>query len=247
VPKQIFKECAHCPEMVMVPPGKFWMGSLDEERGHIPLESPRHEVTITRPFAVSRFEITSEEWDFCVLLGGCTWAAPETGWGRGRRPVMNVNWNDAQQYVAWLAWRTGKPYRLLSEAEWEYAARAGSDKAYPWGDGVGRNRANCNGCSGPRDLTGTEPVGSFAANGFGLYDIHGNVFEWTQDCFHNSYNGAAADGSPWETGGTCEGHMVRGGSWDAPPEDMRSAKRLWITSNKRFNFLGLRVGRTLER
>jgi formylglycine-generating enzyme required for sulfatase activity len=244
-PKQIFKECAHCPEMVMVPAGTFWMGSPNEERGHETIEEPRHEVAIKQPFAVSRFEVTSEEWDACVLLGGCRWPAPETGWGRGRRPVINVSWDDAQQYIAWLSQRTGKPYRLLSEAEWEYAARAGSEKAYAWGGEIGENNANCSGCGSEWDLRQTAPVGSFSANAFGLYDMHGNVHEWTQDCTHWNYDGAPPDGSAWETGDDCDTRVTRGGSWSSAPGFLRSALRDRNSSDARSDDLGFRVARTL--
>lgn len=245
-PGQTFKECAHCPEMVMVPAGQFMMGSPKEEKGHQAVEEPRHLVTIAQPIAVGRFEITSEEWDACVLLGGCTWSAPETGWGRGRRPVMNVNWDDAQQYVTWLSRRTGKHYRLLSESEWEYAARAGSDKAYSWGDEIGKNNANCNGCGSEWDFKQSAPVGSFAPNTFGLHDMHGNVFEWTQDCFHNNYNGAPPDGSAWEASGDCSRRVVRGGSWFYNPGYLRSAARLrGLLTGYRVVDLGFRVARTL--
>jgi formylglycine-generating enzyme required for sulfatase activity len=245
VPKQAFKECAHCPEMVMVTAGQFMMGSLKEESGHRASEEPRHLVTIARPFAVSRVEVTSEEWDACVLLGGCSWRAPDTGWGRGRRPVMNVSWAEAQQYMAWLSQHTGKRYRLLSEAEWEYGARAGSDKAYSWGEEIGKNNANCNGCSSEWDLKQTAPVGSFAANAFGLHDMHGNVFEWTQDCAHDNYNGAPVDGSAWEVGGDCSFRVVRGGSWVSNPRVLRSAVRNSNSIATRYFNLGFRVGRTI--
>ena len=145
---------------------------------------------IDSPFAVSKLEVTADEWDACVVLGGCTWPAPETGFGRGTRPVMNVSWDDAQQYVAWLSTRTGKTYRLLSEAEWEYAARAGTSTAYFWGNEIGNGNANCNGCGSQWDHRRTAPVGSFAPNAFGLHDMHGNVWEWVQDCMHEDYNGA---------------------------------------------------------
>jgi formylglycine-generating enzyme required for sulfatase activity len=160
--------------------------------------------------------------------------------------VINVNWDDAQQYVAWLSRRTGKSYRLLSAAEWEYAARAGSDKAYSWGDEIGKGNANCNGCGSQWDFKQTAPVGSFAANAFGLHDMHGNVFEWTQDCNHLNYSGAPEDGSAWITGGDCAGRVVRGGSWYLTPEYLRSAARGWFITNDRSLFLGFRVGRTLS-
>jgi formylglycine-generating enzyme required for sulfatase activity len=242
-PGQNFAECADCPEMVVVPAGEFMMGSPKDEEGHRSFEEPQHKVSIKQRFAVSRFEVTFEEWDACVTLGGCAYSPSDQGWGRGTRPVINVNWDDAQQYVAWLSKRTGKSYRLLSEAEWEYAARAGSDKAYSWGDEIGS--ANCNGCGSQWDFKQTAPVGSFAANAFGLHDMHGNVWEWTQDCIHNNYSGAPEDGSAWTAGGDCAGRVVRGGSWFVDPQLLRSASRIRVTSDVRGNSLGFRVGRTL--
>jgi formylglycine-generating enzyme required for sulfatase activity len=239
-----FTECAGCPAMVVVPAGEFTMGSPKEEKGR-DADEEQHQVTIARRFAVSCFEITSEEWDACVILGGCTWPAPETGWGRGRRPVMNVSWDDAKQYVAWLSTRTGKPYRLLSEAEWEYAARAGKQTAYSWGDEVGKGNANCRGCGSEWDDKQTAPVGSFAANAFGLYDMHGNVWEWVEDCWHDNYDGATTDGSPWTAGGDCSRRVVRGGSWISLPQNLRAAFRLRTSTDNRDFSLGLRVGRTL--
>jgi formylglycine-generating enzyme required for sulfatase activity len=140
-------------------------------------EGPQHKVTIAKPFAVSKFAVTFDEWDACVVLGGCPQAS-DSGFGRGKRPVINVNWDDAQQYVAWLSRMTGRPYRLLTEAAWEYAARAGSTTAYFWGDEIGVGNANCKGCGNQTDNRETSPVGSFKPNAFGLYDTHGNVWQW---------------------------------------------------------------------
>ena len=148
-PGQAFRECAKdCPEMVVVPAGEFMMGSPPTEKRAMPDEGPQHRVTIARPFAVSKFDVTFNDWDACVSVGGCPreGRAGDVDWGRDTRPVINVSWDDAQQYVAWLSQMTGKPYRLLSDAEWEYAARAGTQTAYSWGDEIGKNNANCNGC-----------------------------------------------------------------------------------------------------
>ena len=158
-PGNSFKECPkNCPEMVVVPAGQFVMGPSANEKGRLRNEGPQHTVTIARPFAVSKFELTFDEWDACVTYGDCEPLVNDNGWGRGRRPVINVTWDDARRYAAWLSKMTGKTYRLLSEAEWEYAARAGSNKAYSWGDEIGKGNANCNGS------TQTAPVGSFPAN-----------------------------------------------------------------------------------
>src|SRR5689334_11194399 len=226
-PKDTFKECANCPEMMVVPAGSFMMGSPKGEPGRSADEGPQHTVTIARPFAVGRFSVTFEEWDACAADGGCNqmevlaglgkvirpYKPSDEGWGRGRRPVINVSWDDAKAYVAWLSRKTGKPYRLLSGSEYEYATRAGTQTAYPWGDAIGTNNANCHACGSQWDAKQTAPVGSFAANGFGLYDMVGNVREWTEDCYHDTYSGAPTDGSAWIEGGNCYDRVVRGGSF----------------------------------
>jgi formylglycine-generating enzyme required for sulfatase activity len=244
-PKDPFKECTDCPEMIVVPAGGFMMGSSETEKGRRANEGPQHNVTVAKPFAVAKYELTFAEWDACVAHGDCDPHISDSGWGRGQQPAINVIWNDAQTYVAWLSRITGKKYRLLSEAEYEYAARAGTQTAYPWGDEIGKNNANCGNCDSQWDGKQTAPVGSFAANGFGLYDMVGNVWEWTEDCYHNSYNGAPADGAAW-TGGDCGGgRVVRGGSWGSSLDFLRSAYRLRNPTVYRDLSLGFRVGRTL--
>ena len=170
--------------MVAVPAGRFTMGSTEFDN-----EKPSHKVTIGKPFAVSKFTVTFAEWDACVSAGGCKTKPDDEGWGRGRQPVIAVSWDDAtKEYLPWLSRKTGKTYRLLTEAEWEYAARAGTATKYSWGDDIGKGNANCNGC-GSHQWAGqqTAPVGSFAANDFGLHDMHGNVWQWTQDCYADTY------------------------------------------------------------
>jgi formylglycine-generating enzyme required for sulfatase activity len=244
-PKDTFKECTNCPEMIVVPAGSFTMGSPASEPGHDPKESPQHTVTFARQFAVGRFALTFDEWDACVADGGCFGYKPsDAGWGTGRRPVINVSWDDAKAYVTWLSRKTGKPYRLLMEAEYEYAARAGSQSAYYWGNDIGKGNANCNSCGSQWDGKQTAPVGSFAANAFGLYDMAGNVLEWVEDCINNNYNGAPTDGSAW-TSGNCNARVGRGGSWDDAPQVLRSAFRGGGTPGVRLSGLGFRVGRTL--
>jgi formylglycine-generating enzyme required for sulfatase activity len=160
--------------------------------------------------------------------------------------VINVTWDDAQRYAGWLAKMTGKPYRLLTEAEYEYATRAGTQTAYPWGDDVGKNNANCLTCGSNWDgKQRTAPVGSFQPNGFGLYDMVGNVFEWVEDCYNASYNGAPTNGSAWIDGGDCQNRMARAGSWFNSPIILRSANRAWFAPGVRMSLLGFRVGRTL--
>jgi formylglycine-generating enzyme required for sulfatase activity len=241
-----FKDCAtDCPEMVIIPAGSFAMGSPETESGHQITEEPQHKITITKPFAVSKFEVTFAEWDACAAHGDCRTHVSDHGFGRDGQPVINVSWDDAQRYVAWLSGVTGKTYRLLSEAEYEYAARAGTQTAYPWGDEIGINKADCAGCGSRWDVAQTAPVGSFTANQFGLYDMVGNVWEWVEDCLHEDYNDAPVDGSAWMTGGDCGHHRLRGGSWSSARDELRSANRGRSAADNRLEIIGFRVGRTL--
>ena len=191
-------------------------------------------------------EVTFREWDACRRGGGCSHIPGDRGWGRGNRPVVNVSWNDAQQYVRWLSRETGKRYRLPSESEWEYVARAGTGTLYHWGDPIARNRANCDGCGSAWDNDRTAPAGSFSPNAFGLHDVHGNVWEWVQDCWHPGYAGAPRDGGARTTGGDCSRRLLRGGSWNSNPIFLRSANRSSFPARSRFNFVGIRVARTLD-
>jgi len=239
-PKDTFHECAKdCPEMVVAPAGSFMMGSPEGQGAD--QEHPQHEVMIAKPFAVAKYEVTFAEWDACVAAGGCP-RPFDSGLGRGVRPVINVSWDDAQQYVTWLSRLTGRPFRLLSEAEWEYAARAGTTTLYSFGDNEAAlgeyawYHTNANGK--------THPVGEKKPNAFSLYDMHGNVWEWVEDCDHYSYEGAPTDGTAW-TAGDCRYRVVRGGSWLSGPQDLRSANRSRLDSVFRNPDLGFRVGRTL--
>jgi formylglycine-generating enzyme required for sulfatase activity len=263
-PGEPFKDCVDCPEMVLVPAGKFMMGS-SEGQGR-DSERPQHLVTIAEPFAVARFELTFDEWDACAAHGDCdSHIAPEIS-DRGRIAMIKVGWEDAQTYVRWLSRITGQNYRLLSEAEWEYAARAGTQTAYSWGDEVGRGNANCKGCAsqfGVRQVEQADlaaqmeaaqsfvvmpaPVGSFAPNAFGLHDMHGNVYEWVEDCHHDDYNEAPTDGSAWTTGGNCILRILRGGALNVSPQDIRSASRAWFSYVGSSSNLGFRVARMLAR
>jgi formylglycine-generating enzyme required for sulfatase activity len=239
-----FRECAKdCPEMIVVPAGDFTMGSPAAEDGHSDGEGPQLKVTIARPFAVSKFDVTFADWDACVTVGGCPQVS-DIAFGRNTKPVINVSWDDAQQYVAWFSKVTGQPYRLLTEAEWEYAARAGTTTAYYWGDEIGKGNANCNGCGSRWDNRETSPVGSFKPNAFGLYDMVGNVWQWVQDCNQDNYTGAPTDGSA-RTIGDCSFHVVRGGAWNNDPQLLRSAMRYRGTSDLRSSFVGFRIARTL--
>ena len=187
--------------------------------------------------------MTFDEWDACVAYGGCEPGVSDSGYGGGRKPVINVTWDDAQRYVAWLSRMTGKPYRLLSEAEWEYAARAGTQTAYSWGDKIGKGNANCNGCGSQWDNMQPAPVGSFAPNAFGLNDMHGNVWEWVEDCYHDNYDGAPTDGSAWTW-------RIVIAAWSAAVPGTHSTvpplgRPRWNSSDSRVSDLGFRVGRTL--
>jgi formylglycine-generating enzyme required for sulfatase activity len=252
-PGDTFAECAAgCPTMVVVPAGQFRMGSPAGEAGRADNEDGPHPVTIAKPFAVSIYELRFADWDACVKVGGCPRLSPGN-WGGGAQPVINVSWIEAQQYVAWLSLMTGKTYRLLSEAEWEYAARATTTlsapyQVYYWGNELGTNRANCPGCGSRWDGKQPAPVGSFAPNAFGLYDMLGNVWEWVEDCYFPSHDGAPDDGAPRIVKG-CENHVARGGSWvgtAVPASRPRSALRDWRPADGRTYGLGIRVARTLD-
>ena len=247
------RDCAVCPEMVIVPAGLFTMGSPASEEGRNDDEGPLRRVMILRPFAVGKYEVTFAEWRACVAGGGCNRYRPaDRNWGRARRPVINVNWDDAKSYVTWLSRKTGKRYRLLTEAEWEYAARAGTTSPFHFGSTISTDRANYNGNyiykSGGEGVyrEQTVPVGSFPANDFGLHDMHGNASEWVEDCWHDSYAGAPLDGSAWTTGGECGRRVSRGGSWyDRAPRSLRSADRFGNVTGVRSPTLGFRIARTL--
>lgn len=233
------------PEMVIVPAGTFLMGSEPYEISRAKNEGPRHSVNIAQPFAVGKYEVTFAEWDYCVADGGCNGYRPDdNGWGRGNQPVINVSWKDAHAYIDWLNRKTGKKYRLLSEAEWEYSARAGTTTVYYWGNDVGLNHANCHGCGSLGGKKKTVPVDRFQPNAFGLYNMLGNVWEWTQDCWNDSYNGAPANGGSWNKG-DCSLRVNRGGSWLYGPSEMRAANRNYDPIRDRDSNDGFRVARTL--
>lgn len=247
-----FKDCPECPEMVVAPSGTFIMGSPEDEVDRLDYEGPEHAVTFSKPFAVGRFAVTFAEWDACVADGGCGGYRPnDRGWGRGNRPAVNVNWDDAKAYVQWLSKKTGKYYRLLSEAEREYVARAGTATTFWWGSSITSENANYDGTyvyagGGERGVyrRKTMPVDSFKPNPWGLYHVHGNVWEWAEDCRHSTYDGAPADGSSW-TSGDCTAHVLRGGSWADDPVDLRAANRINNYPTDRNNKYGFRVARAV--
>ncbi len=247
-PGQAFRDCPECPLMVVVPSGSFRMGCLSNNWDCFPDEFPAHAVTIAQPFAMGAHEVTFAQWEACVAGGGCGGHQPDDrGWGRGDRPVIDVSWEDARAYASWLSSRTGHGYRLPSESEWEYAARSGTVTKHWWGDEIGVNRANCAGCGSQWDGQSTAPVGSFAASPWGLHDMHGNVWEWVEDCWNGDYEGAPSDGSAWNPG-NCNLRVVRGGSWadSLSPWNLRSADRNWgIPGSRSYIIVGFRVARTL--
>jgi formylglycine-generating enzyme required for sulfatase activity len=242
-----FSDCAECPPMVVIPAGEFTMGSPPSEQN----AETQHRVTIAAPFAVSKFEITFDDWDVCIKEGGCEGYRPDdNGWGREKHPVIHIAWINAKAYVNWLSRKTGKPYRLLSESEWEYAARAGTTTRFSVGDDISPSQANHDGStdgSGPSGANRqkTVSIGSFPANGFGLHDMHGNVSEWVEDCWHSQYTAAApTDGSPW-VDGNCNGRVMRGGSWEDSQEELRSAARIGEYKDNSSYVDGFRIARGL--
>lgn len=254
----IIQDCTECPEMVVVPAGKFLMGSPSSEAGRWDNEGPQHEVVFAKPFAVGRYEVTFREWDTCVAGKMCA-QVEDANFGRDRRPVINVSYEQALGYVEWLSARTGKKYRLLSEAEWEYAARGGSDDARFWGNGTNLacQFANVYDASGKilhkKDqesfdcddgYSTTSPVGTFKPNNFGLYDMLGNVYELVEDCLFETYAVAPTDGSVLRAN-ECPMHVLRGGSFFQPAREVRSAFHAGIAATTQFNIVGFRVARTL--
>jgi formylglycine-generating enzyme required for sulfatase activity len=228
---QVFKDCVECPEMVVIPAGRFLMGSPESEPGRFEDEGPQRLVDVPR-FAMGVYEVTQGQWQ--AVMG----SNPSRFGSCGMNcPVENVSWNDAQEFVRRLSQRTGHSYRLPSEAEWEYAARAGTTTAYSWGDRFDGNRAN----NGSRLVR----VGNYPANALGLHDMHGNVWEWVQDVWHDSFAGAPSDGSAWMSGGDPSRRVLRGGSWVNSPQDLRSANRFWCAPVDRNCYTGFRIARTL--
>ena len=238
--KQLLAEAkAPAGEMVAIPGGSFRMGDLSGDGSDD--ETPVHIVRIA-PFEMGKYEVTFSQWDACVADGKCSHVPDDKGWGRGNRPVINVSWKDVQGFIAWLNTRTGGGYRLPTESEWEYAARAGSESKYSWGNEIGNNRANCY-----KEYCGdrwehTAPVGAFASNAWGLHDMHGNVREWVEDCWNDSYVGAPGDGSAWRSG-TCGLRVIRGGSWSSSTRNLRSASRSRSTRSARVFHLGFRLAK----
>jgi formylglycine-generating enzyme required for sulfatase activity len=226
--------------MVWLPPGNFVMGE------GAAMEGARAQVSINYLLAVGRFEVTFSEWDACAADGGCRRRPGDAGWGRGSQPVINISWTDAKQYAAWLSHRTGKRYRLLTEAEWEYAARSGTDSRYWWGNHTGNGEANCYDCGSKWDGRQAAPVGRFSPNPFGLHDMHGNVSEWVEDCYRDRHREAPGDGKAWmqDCGALSEARMVRGGAWRSTSRSTRATARTSAAQHYFDNQIGFRVART---
>lgn len=241
-----FRDCPTvCRQMVEIPSGSFVMGGAPSEEAWSGREAPQHKVTIGYRLAVATNDITFDEWDACMADGGCNRYRPsDFGFGRGKRPVITVNWHDAQSYARWLSRKTGKRYRLLSESEWEYAARGGTATSYYWGAAAGQGNAVCNGCGSEWDKKTTAPAGTYPPNPFGLFDMAGNVAQWTQDCWNPTYDGAPADGSAWESG-DCAKRVTRGGNWFIRPFALRSGFRREVPVDERDDIFGFRVAREL--
>ncbi len=243
-----FRDCIDCPDMAALSVGAFAMGATPGEGGR-PSELPQTAVTISTPFAIATKEVTFDQWQACVADGGCAaYAPPDFGWGRGEQPVVAVSFNDAQTYVAWLSAKTGRPYRLPSEAEWEFAARAGSTTAFSFGDGLSADQANYDGRYAYRGAKarriGRPTVAStYAPNPFGLFDMHGNVWEWTADCWNDTHAGAPTNGSA--RGGACVRRVLKGGAFNTGGWRLRSAHRIGKDAGAREQEIGFRVVRDL--
>ena len=213
------------PLMVVIPAGEFLMGSPHGEKGRYSDEDPQHNVQIAKPFAIGVYTITFDDYDlFC------------TNTQREKHPAINISWHNAQAYCAWLSEQTGRNYRLPSESTWEYACRAGKQTPYHTGETITKEQANFN-----QNIGKTTTVGSYQPNDFGIYDMHGNVWEWCQDTWHENYENAPSDGSPWEDNEANEDRVLRGGSWYRVPDDVRSSTRSYFHPNDRDDNVGFRV------
>lgn len=239
-PAATVQDCAVCPVMVPVPAGRFTLGD-----GRVPDAVPR-EAEITRPFAIARSETTWRQWEACVAEGACRGGQSDHGWGRGDRPVINVTLADAEAYAAWLSRRTGQRYRLPSEVEWEWAARAGSASLYPWGEAMRPGQANCRGCDGAVvEHGGSAPAGTYPPNAWGLTEMNGNLWELTADCWTP---GGAPSGrqSPWQPDPGCRDRVMRGGAWYYVPLLAASAARARNAADVWSYVVGFRVVRELD-
>lgn len=239
-------------DMVLINPGVGILGSSVDEEKRQRFENPRRDTKIDYPFEVSKYEITFDDWEKCLNDGGCAGHKPDDkGWGRGKRPVINISYDDAKNFISWLNGKTGKSYRLLSEAEWEYVARAGQDAPFGNGFDISAKQANFDGKApyggaetGPY-LRKTEIVGKYEPNAFGVYDMHGNVYEWVEDCWNENHDGAVGDGSARKDG-DCKFRIMKGGSWVTHGYQMRAAARVRYVTDYRYDDYGMRLARTLN-
>jgi formylglycine-generating enzyme required for sulfatase activity len=234
------KDCAACPTLISVSPASFTMGSNSSD----PSEKPAHRVTLGKPFAIGKYEVTVEDWNACVAANACQ-RAVQSITPNSKAPIRDVSWDDTQQYLKWLSAISGKPYRLPSEAEWEYAARGGTSTKYWWGDEMAAGKANCKDCGQPWRIDGPANAGSFAANPFGLYDMSGSVWEWVADCWHNSFKDAPINGEAWDQA-NCNVRVIRGGSWRESAAYMVSSTRFKYDASVRHSQNGFRVARDVK-
>jgi len=234
------RDCAACPVLVSLPADAFTMGNNASD----PSEKPAHQVRLGAPFAIGKFEVTVQQWNACADAGGCPKVAQAPGTSASA-PMRDVSWDDAQQYIKWLTAASGKPYRLPTEAEWEYAARGGSATPYWWGPKMATGKANCKDCGPPWNADRPANAGSFAANPYGLYDTSGSVWEWVADCWHNNFKDAPADGRAWDEP-DCRVRVIRGGSWREGTAYMVTSTRFKYDAGVRQAQNGFRVARSLR-
>jgi formylglycine-generating enzyme required for sulfatase activity len=243
---------AVCPTMLVVLTGSFDMGSIDNEPQRGNDEGPQHHVSISKVFAAGKFPVTFDEWDYCYAQKGCTILPSDNNFGRGTHPVINISWQDAQDYVKWLSKSTGKSYRLLTEAEREYITRAGTTTPFWWGPRVSTDQSNYDGTQKYSDepvgryRMATVPVDTFGPNPWGFYQVSGNTWDWVEDCYHDSYDGAPTDASAWTKGADCSRRVLRGGSWGSQPRNVRSAARWKQPVDTREPYYGFRVARECD-
>ena len=233
------RDCENCPEMVVLQPGPFVMGDSHGDRS----ERPAHRVTISKPYAIGKYEVTVAQWNACVQAEACK-AVTSTAGSPDKSPARDISWTDTQRYVRWLSKQTGQNYRLPTEAEWEYAARAGTSSRYWWGEKMQAGMANCKGCGGDWSNDAPANVDALPPNPFGLYGMNGGVWEWVEDCWHKDYDGAPTDGSAW-TSSDCRENVIRGGAWRNDSTYAHSASRFTYDTSVRYILNGFRVAKTL--
>jgi len=233
------RDCENCPEMVILQPGSFTMGDNHGDRS----ERPAHRVTISRPYAIGKYEVTLAQWNACVQAEACKAVTSTTG-SPDKSPTRDISWADTQRFVRWLSKQTGQNYRLPTEAEWEYAARAGTSSRYWWGEKMRAGMANCKGCGGDWSNDAPVNVDALPPNPFGLYGMNGGVWEWVEDCWHKDYDGAPTDGSAW-TSSDCRENVIRGGAWRNDSTYAHSSSRFTYDSAVRYILNGFRVAKSL--